>query len=122
MAPIAPQETTTAVLAGGAGSRLDGRDKGLQLLAGRPLIEHVLDALGDSVGTILISANRNAERYAAYGRVLADAQSDGEFRGPLAGIAAAFSACASPWLLTLPVDCPRPPRDLLQRLARAIGD
>ena len=132
MAPFAPHETkpyeirpreiSAAVLAGGAGSRLEGRDKGLQTLAGRPLIEHVLASLGDAAGTILICANRNPQRYAAYGHVLADGTTDGEFRGPLAGIAAALAACTTPWLLTLPVDCPRPPPDLCARLVRAIGD
>jgi len=122
MAPLAPHDITVAVLAGGAGSRLAGRDKGLQPLAGRPLIEHVLDALGDFPGPILICANRNAAMYARYGQVLADAGADGAYRGPLGGIATALEACATPWLLTLPVDCPRPPRDLAPRLARAVGD
>jgi|SRR5579859_6355510 len=121
MAPIAPAQITAAILAGGAGSRLDGCDKGLQPLAGRVLIEHVLDALGDSAATVLVSANRNAPRYAAYGRVLADAEGADTYRGPLAGIAAALAACTTPWLLTLPVDCPRPPRDLATRLAQALG-
>ena len=41
--------------------------KGLVELAGRPLVEHVLDALRPQVGTLVISANRHLDRYAAYG-------------------------------------------------------
>lgn len=121
MAPLAPQDVTAVVLAGGAGSRLDGRDKGLQPLAGRTLIEHVVASLGGSAATLLVSANRNPQRYAAFGRVIADDATDDAYRGPLAGIAAALAACRTPWLLTLPVDCPWPPRDLLARLARGVG-
>ena len=35
-----PASVCAAVLAGGAGSRLGGRDKGLEILSGKPLIEH----------------------------------------------------------------------------------
>ena len=43
------------------------------------------------------------------------------FHGPLAGIATALEACRTDWLLTVPVDCPRPPADLAARL-RAHAD
>ncbi len=36
------------VLAGGAARRLDGADKPMQPLAGRPLLEWVLDAVADA--------------------------------------------------------------------------
>ncbi len=117
-----PAVITAAILAGGAGSRLGGRDKGLQPLAGRPLIAHVLAALRPQAGTTLIVANRHRERYAAFAPVVSDAVPG--FRGPLAGIAAALAACRSDWLLTAPVDCPVPPCDLARRLwaaARAAG-
>jgi molybdopterin-guanine dinucleotide biosynthesis protein A len=111
--------TTVAILAGGAATRLEGRDKGLQLLGGRPLIAWVVDAAADMGGDTpfadrLIVANRHADEYAAYATTIRD---DVEgFRGPLAGIAAALRHCRSAWLLTLPVDCPRPPSDLHARL------
>ncbi|MET0226809.1 MAG: molybdenum cofactor guanylyltransferase MobA [Dokdonella sp.] len=114
--------TTVAILAGGAATRLDGRDKGLQALGGRPLIGWVVDALAAMrsdvpFAGILIVANRHLREYAHYAITIRD-DADG-FRGPLAGVAAALRVCSSPWLLTLPVDCPRPPSDLHGRLSDA---
>lgn len=115
-----PTSITAAILAGGAGSRLGGRDKGLEPLAGKPLVAHVLDAMRGQAGTQLICANRNAEVYAQFAQVLPDATSG--FHGPLAGISAALAACKTDWLLTVPVDCPRPPLDLAARLRIHVGD
>lgn len=105
---------TAAILAGGAGSRLDGRDKGFEPLAGKPLIAHVVAALRGQARTLLICANRNVERYAEFAPVCSDRVAG--FAGPLAGIAAALAACATDWLVTVPVDCPQPPADLARRL------
>ena len=46
---------------------MGGVDKGLVLLDGKPLVAHVLARLAPQVGPILINANQNAERYAAFG-------------------------------------------------------
>ena len=112
-----PAQVTAAVLAGGAATRLHGRDKGLELLAGRPLIAYVVAALRVQAGTLLICANRNLERYAEFGTVRTDANPG--FHGPLAGISAALSACRTPWLLTVPVDGPDLPSNLAARLHAA---
>lgn len=65
---------TGLVLAGGQGRRMGGVDKGLQPFHGRPLARHALERLAPQVGTCLVSANRNAAAYAAFGvPVLADA-------------------------------------------------
>jgi molybdopterin-guanine dinucleotide biosynthesis protein A len=116
---MAAASTTVAILAGGAATRLEGRDKGLQPLGGQPLIAWVVDAAAAMAGDTafadrLIVANRHADDYAAYATTIRD-DVDG-FRGPLAGVAAALRFCRSEWLLTLPVDCPRPPSDLHARL------
>jgi molybdopterin-guanine dinucleotide biosynthesis protein A len=116
---IDPAEITAAILAGGAGTRLGGRDKGLEMLAGKPLIAHVIEALRGQCGGLLICANRNPQTYARFAPVCADAAPG--FHGPLAGIAAALAACQTDWLLTLPVDCPRPPAHLAQRLRTGAG-
>lgn len=114
---LARQEIATAILAGGASRRLGGVDKGLQPLLGRPLIEWVVDSLARSErAERLIVANRNAAVYSRYGRVIADQEPD--YPGPLAGIAAALAATRSPWLFTVPVDCPTPPPGLLDCLWR----
>lgn len=47
------------ILAGGRGRRPGVRDKGLIMLQGHPLIEHVIAALAPQVDGIVINANRN---------------------------------------------------------------
>jgi molybdopterin-guanine dinucleotide biosynthesis protein A len=115
--PFRISDVTVAILAGGQGARVDGQDKGLMALAGEPLVSRVCERLRGQAGELLICVNRNADRYAAYGKVVTDTTPG--FHGPLAGIAAALAACRSRWLLTAPVDSPRPPSDLSQRLYTA---
>jgi molybdenum cofactor guanylyltransferase len=116
---IASYTVSAAVLAGGQGRRVDGRDKGLLPLAGTPLIARVVSVLSAQVGSILVCANRHAKEYASYGTVVVDALAG--FHGPLAGIATALGACVTPWLLTVPVDGPDLPPNLLQRLHAAVA-
>jgi molybdenum cofactor guanylyltransferase len=97
---------------------MGGVDKGLQMLDGRPLVEHALARLAPQVGTLAINANRHLEAYAAFGvPVWADA--DAEFAGPLAGMLAGLRACRTRWLVTVPCDTPLFPQDLVARLAAA---
>ncbi len=110
---------TGLILAGGAGSRMGGKDKGLLPYRGRPLIAHVIERLAPQVTGLLISANRNLDTYGAFGYpVLPDVLSD--YQGPLAGLAAGLVACPTPWLLTCPCDCPDLPDDLVIRLFAAV--
>lgn len=105
---------TAAILAGGQGARVGGKDKGLMMLGDRALVARVCAALRGQAGRVLVCANRNADAYARHAAVVAD---PGEgYRGPLAGIAAALAVCETPWLLTVPVDSPDPPADLARRL------
>jgi len=108
---------TTAILAGGAGSRVGGRDKGLLELNGQPLIAHVRASLPRNA-IVLIIANRHHADYARFGQVVGDI--DEGIRGPLAGIATALTASVSEWVVTVPVDCPKPPLDLVERLTLAL--
>jgi molybdenum cofactor guanylyltransferase len=106
---------TGIVLAGGQGRRMGGVDKGLQLLHGRPMVEHVLARLAPQVDEILINANQNLEAYARFGyRVVPDAI--GGFAGPLAGLHAGLGAAQHPLALTVPCDSPFLPADLFSRL------
>ena len=112
------ESVAAVILAGGQGRRMGGADKGLIDYRGRPLIEWVLAALAPQVGEIVISANRNLERYAAYGRrVLPDTLPD--YPGPLAGVLAALQALTADWLLVAPCDTPHLPADLAFRLLGA---
>lgn len=98
---------------------MGGEDKGLLPVAGRPMVEHVLCAVRPQVAAVVLSVNRNRERYAALGHpVVADAV--GEFWGPLAGVASAMQVAETPYLLTVPCDAPQVPPDLAERLFRAV--
>jgi molybdopterin-guanine dinucleotide biosynthesis protein A len=115
-APLA--DVTALVLAGGLARRMGGEDKGLVDLAGRPMIEFVLDALRPQVGRVLINANRNLERYASYGHTVIPDRHQG-FLGPLAGVLSGLEESGSRYLLTAPCDAPLIPGDLASRLRRA---
>lgn len=111
---------TAVVLAGGRGSRMADQDKGLVRLWDKALIAQVIARVAPQVDTLLISANRNLDAYEAMGHsVIADA-GNGEFRGPLAGIAAAMAVSDSAQLLVVPCDAPCLPRDLCMRLRAAV--
>ncbi len=71
--PMNGMPITGVILAGGLGRRMGGSDKGLQEFRGRPLAAWVAERLAPQVDELLISANRNGERYAALGhRVIGD--------------------------------------------------
>lgn len=112
---------TAVVLAGGQGSRLGGKDKGLLVVAGKPLIAHVLRRIVPQVSTVVISANRHLDQYARFEfPVVADHLRD--HQGPLAGIAAALAHVHTEYLLTIPCDSPLLPIDLVDRLWTAMED
>lgn len=106
---------TGLVLAGGAGRRMGGADKAWLAFEGRPLIRHALYRLEGIVSEILISANRHLDRYAALGYPVLPDPEDG-FPGPLTGLLEGLRRARQPWLLALPVDCPRLPVDIASRL------
>jgi len=115
---------TGVILAGGAGRRMGGVDKGLVELAGKPLARHVLDALAPQVDTVLVSANRNAVEYRKLGcAVVGDGEGEGGegYRGPLAGMLSGMKKAATPLALFVPCDAPFLPTDLAARLRAAGG-
>ena len=113
------EKITGVILAGGLGRRMGGTDKGLQELHGRPLVAWVSERLTPQVDELLINANQNVERYAAFGdRVVPDQIPD--YAGPLAGVHAALSAAAYPLVATAPCDSPFLPADLVFRLFSAL--
>ena len=102
MNKITKNEITAVILAGGQASRMDGEDKGLIVFRELPLIAHVVNVVESKVSQILISANRNFEEYANFGKVISD-DLEG-YQGPLAGISKALKVCSTPYLLVLPCD------------------
>ncbi len=113
--------TLAEVLAGGLARRMGGGDKPLRLLGGRPLLDHVLARVGPQVARVVINANGDPGRFAAYGLpVVADPLPD--HPGPLAGVLAGLDWAAQAGVtdvLSVPGDCPFLPGDLLARLDAA---
>jgi molybdopterin synthase catalytic subunit len=110
------------ILAGGEGSRMGHANKGLQMLAGKPLVQHVIDAIAPQVDHVAISANRDLPRYEALGFPVAPDAPGFQGMGPLAGIWSALPALPAhvDCVLAVPCDTPRLPRDLVSRLATAL--
>ncbi len=106
---------TLAVLAGGRARRMGGEDKGLIPLAGRPMVQHVIDRIRQPGMPALLVANRNHDQYAALGLPLYSDSLDG-FQGPLAGVLTALEQIDTPYLLVCPCDTPRLPADLAERM------
>lgn len=120
-ADIHAQQITGLVLAGGLGSRLGGIDKGLQTWRGKPLALRAVERLVPQVGRVMLSANRHRDDYAAWGfPVWPDLAEWGGHQGPLAGIMAGLHHCETPYLATVPCDCPDFPLDLVTRLSSAL--
>ena len=120
MSILTKHDVTGVILAGGKGRRMDGKDKGLIMLAGRPLIEFVIDSIEPQVKTLILNANRHIEHYASYGYpVISDTLSD--YQGPLAGFFSALQCAATSHIFTLPCDGPLIPSDLVARLIESLN-
>lgn len=105
------------ILAGGAGSRMGGRDKGLLLYQGQPMIAQVCQRLPPQVQQRVISCNRHLEQYAEYGEVVrdqVDAAHADAYAGPLAGLISALPHCQHPWVIVMPCDMVNYPTDFAQ--------
>lgn len=112
-------QVSGVILAGGRATRMGGDDKGLIAVNGRPMIQWVIDVLQPQVGEVLVNANRNLDRYRAFGYPVVD-DGDREFRGPLAGIAAGLRAAAGKYVAFAPCDSPLVCNDLVSRLHAAL--
>ena len=109
------QDTTGLILAGGAGLRVGGADKGLLPWRDEPMATRVARRLRPQVSRLLISCNRNREFYATLAdAIVADSRRD--FQGPLAGLEAAIPHVTGGFLVIVPCDHPLLPLDLVARL------
>ena len=104
---IAEKNITVLILCGGAGTRMGGLDKPLEMTekAGLmlPMLDHVIATL-PADAPFLISANRNINKYTQRGPVVLDAKQIGS--GPLVGILAGLRNAQTAWLLVCPGDMP----------------
>lgn len=132
---IAREHITGVLLAGGQSRRMfeqagaagqpKAGDKGLLDIAGRPMLGHVVARLGPQVGRMVVNANGDPARFAAFGLpVVADTVAG--FVGPLAGVLAgmrwsAANAHHASHIATVSTDAPFIPADLVSRLAAALA-
>ncbi|MGE4221403.1 MAG: NTP transferase domain-containing protein, partial [Alphaproteobacteria bacterium] len=94
------------LLAGGQGRRMGGGDKCLRLLAGRTILDRIVERVRPQVARLLLNANGDPERFASTGLPVSADTLPG-YLGPLACVLtgmewAAAQAPDSPWLLTVP--------------------
>ncbi|QIL20606.1 molybdenum cofactor guanylyltransferase [Thermomonas sp. HDW16] len=117
---IARGEVMLGILAGGRASRLGGRDKAWLQRDGVAQVVRIARRFDGECGGVLVSANRDLPRYIAHG--LAPIEDRVADIGPLGGLEALASACATPWLLTVSVDIVDANDCLLRTLATAGGN
>lgn len=112
------------LLAGGRAQRMGGGDKCLREVGGRALLAHVIDRLKPQVDRLVLNANGDPARFAAYGLpVVPDDVPDSA--GPLAGVLAGMDWAAATlreahYIVTAPADGPFLPRDLVHRLVATL--
>lgn len=105
------------VLAGGKSSRM-GEDKGLVLLNGKRMVEHVVESLLEVSNEVIIIANNPAYselNYKVYGDIFKDA-------GPIGGIYTGLSISGNERNFILSCDIPFVSQRLLKYLANNSGD
>jgi molybdopterin-guanine dinucleotide biosynthesis protein A len=117
------EATIGILLAGGRATRMGGGDKSLRLVGGKPLLAHAIARLAPQCATLVLNANGDARRFAAFGLAVFADDVPG-FAGPLAGILAGldFIAAHHPethWAISAATDTPFLPKDLVQRLHMA---
>ncbi|MGH6816811.1 MAG: molybdenum cofactor guanylyltransferase MobA [Hyphomicrobiaceae bacterium] len=116
---------TGLLLAGGQSRRMGGGDKCLRHLAGKPMLSHVVECLRPQTGALVLNANGDPTRFAAWQLpVVADAIEG--FAGPLAGVLAGLRWSAvhtphAPWIASVSTDAPFLPPDLVARFATAVA-
>ena len=112
--------TLGVILAGGLARRMGGGDKTMRTIAGRPILDHVIERLAPQCAGLILNANGDPARFDACGLpVVPDDVPD--FAGPLAGVLAALDWAAAhrpgiEWVVSVAADCPFLPRDLVARL------
>lgn len=104
------------VLTGGTGARLGGADKADLDLAGRSLLDHVIDGLPPHTPIVIAGPSRPVNRAVTF------ACEDPPGGGPAAGIAAAVPHIMTPLVGVLAVDVPSGPSFLTHALAVLASD
>lgn len=111
-----------AVLAGGASTRMGDGPKGLMSLAGKPMIQHVIERFKPQVGSFMISVGVDSEAYGTMPYSLVEDLRPSH-RGPLVGLYSCLQRLNDrldePWLAVCPCDAPFLPLQLVEMLLGA---
>lgn len=111
---------SAVILAGGQARRLNGAEKGLQLLQGKPLISHILARLSPQIDDIWLNINRSHNQYQSlYPNIPSYSDHLANFQGPLSGMLTGLQEIESEYLLFVPCDSPFLPTNLVQKLVAA---
>lgn len=116
---IPNSDITAVILAGGQARRMDGRDKALLPLRGKPMLAYICETIQPQVGRLLINSNRPPEDYRDFSLPVISDTLPGHL-GPLAGLLTAFENSSTDYVLTVPCDTPLLPADLVQRLSSTL--
>jgi molybdopterin-guanine dinucleotide biosynthesis protein A len=108
-------ELCGAILAGGQARRMGGANKALIPLAGRPMLQHVIDRLAPQANPLLLAVDRNDPALNPFGLEQVSDPLPGH-QGPLGGVLSALRHAAR-WLLLAPCDAPFLPLNLGAELA-----
>ena len=114
-------KTVGVILAGGLARRMGSGDKPMREIAGKPILTHVMERIGRQCDGLVLNANGDASRFAAFGLPVVADTVEG-FAGPLAGILAGLGWAAeqqAAWLVSVAGDGPFLPRDLVTRFQEA---
>ena len=111
------------ILAGGQSRRMGGGDKGLLLLAGQPMLSHVIRRLRTQVEPTALNANGDPDRFSGFNLPVIADPIEG-FAGPLSGVLAGMNWVTHEWpdvthIVTIASDTPFFPADLVQRLVKS---
>ena len=112
--------TIGLILAGGRSRRMQGHDKALLTVRGETLLAHAIRRLSPQVEALTLNSNSGPEAFAAYGLPVIPDRLPG-FLGPLAGIHAGLLHYPEANLVTVAVDLPFLPPDLVTRLRAGLG-
>ncbi len=116
----AREQIVGVLLAGGQSRRMGGGDKCLLELAGKPLLAHAIARLAPQTDALVLNANGDPQRFAAFGLPIA-ADPVAGFAGPLAGVLAGLDWTQehepqARWIATAATDTPFFPKNLVAGL------
>jgi molybdopterin-guanine dinucleotide biosynthesis protein A len=112
------------VLAGGKSRRMGGVDKAGLMVGDMSMVEVVSARLRLQANPVLINSNVPTEVIARLGLEVRPDSLRG-WLGPLAGILTGLEWAEEkgcPWLMTIPVDCPFFPENIVERLYTAVTE